>query len=406
MKTRYGVSPWIHEFPDTRRPAYPKLRGAQDVDVAIVGGGLTGCAVAYASAVAGMRTVVIEADRIGQGATGRSSGLLLPDPAPSFKETAALHGLRAARHIFEAWRRSALDAAALIRRLGIRAALDRVDVLTISTTATELSLRRDAEARAAAGVDGRWLTARPARDAARLDSDAAGALRLPDASILDPYRVCVGVAGAAVKRGAVIAEKTAMVKVRVSRKDVEIITDGGSVRANTVVVATGLPTAEFKPLRRHFTRRHTYFAMTEPVPAAVRKQLPVASLVVRDAEMPSHRVRWTRDDRLLVGGADQDEVPARQRDAALVQRTGQLMYELLKMYPAISGLMPAYGWDAAYGETADGLMYIGAHRNYPHHLFALGGRESVTGSFLAARMLARSIADAPAKGDEVFGWTR
>jgi hypothetical protein len=61
----------------------------------------------------------------------------------------------------------------------------------------------------------------------------------------------------------------------------------------------------------------------------------------------------------------------------------------------------------AYGETADGLMYAGAHRNYPHHLFALGGNpDSVTGAFLAARILSRAAAGAPAKGDEVFGWTR
>jgi glycine/D-amino acid oxidase-like deaminating enzyme len=404
MKTRYGRSPWIHEFPDTRRPTYPRLRGSQVADVVIVGGGLTGCATAYACAVAGLRAVVVEADRIGQSATGRSSGLLLPDPGPSFKAIAALHGLRAARQIFEAWRRSALDAAALIRRLGTKAGLDRADVLTIANDATEAALRRDAEARAAAGVDARWLKARQARDAARLD--AAGALRLSDAAIVDPYRVCLGLASAAIKRGAVFAEKTTMVNTRVSRKDVDVIVDGGSVRAQMVIVATGLPDAAFKPLRRHFTRCHTYFAMTEPVPASIRKQIPGASLVIRDAGSPSHRVRWTRDGRLIVGGADQGEVPARTRDATLVQRTGQLMYELLTMYPVISGLMPAYGWDAAYGETADGLMYIGAHRNYPRHLFALGGRDSLTGSFLAARMLARAAAGEPAKADDLFGWTR
>jgi glycine/D-amino acid oxidase-like deaminating enzyme len=83
------------------------------------------------------------------------------------------------------------------------------------------------------------------------------------------------------------------------------------------------------------------------------------------------------------------------------------MYELLKMYPVISGLMPQFGWDLTYGATMDGVMYIGPHRNYPHHLFALGGgRHSLTGAFLAARLLARAVAGAPAKGDEVFGWTR
>jgi glycine/D-amino acid oxidase-like deaminating enzyme len=91
----------------------------------------------------------------------------------------------------------------------------------------------------------------------------------------------------------------------------------------------------------------------------------------------------------------------------LVQRTGQLMYELLTMYPVIAGLRPEYGWELAYGRTADGLMYIGPHRNYPHHLFALGGSgDSVTGAFLAGRILSRASRGVIEKGDEVFGWTR
>ena len=128
---------------------------------------------------------------------------------------------------------------------------------------------------------------------------------------------------------------------------------------------------------------------------------------VADVRSPHHRIRFTDDHRILVSGADQDEMPARKRDAVLVQRTGQLMYELLTMYPSISGLMPEFGWDCAYGQTADGLPYIGPHRNFPRHLFALGGSgDSVTGAFLAARILARHLHGTPEKGDDVFGWTR
>jgi hypothetical protein len=66
-----------------------------------------------------------------------------------------------------------------------------------------------------------------------------------------------------------------------------------------------------------------------------------------------------------------------------------------------------FGWSAQYGETADGLMYIGAHRNYPRHLFALGGaNDSATGAFVAARVIVRALQDAQDKGDAVFGWTR
>ena len=59
------------------------------------------------------------------------------------------------------------------------------------------------------------------------------------------------------------------------------------------------------------------------------------------------------------------------------------------------------------GETADGLMYIGPHRNYPRHLFALGGGgDSITGAFLAARILVRALQDASEKDDGVWGFTR
>jgi glycine/D-amino acid oxidase-like deaminating enzyme len=183
--------------------------------------------------------------------------------------------------------------------------------------------------------------------------------------------------------------------------------DGGLIRADRVIVTTGSATPEFKSLRRHFKRRHTYCTLTEVVPAAIRKQVLPRALVLRDSAEFSHAVCWTRDDRLLVSGSDQDELPARKRDAALVQRTGELMYELLKMYPVISGLMPEYGWDLTHGVTVDGLPYIGAHRNFPRHLFALGGgRDSLTGAFLAARILARAVSGEPDKSDDVFGFTR
>jgi glycine/D-amino acid oxidase-like deaminating enzyme len=118
-------------------------------------------------------------------------------------------------------------------------------------------------------------------------------------------------------------------------------------------------------------------------------------------------VLWTHDGRLLAVGGEQDETPLRRRPDVLVQRTGQLMYETLTMYPAISGLRPEFGWEASYGATADGLVYIGPHRNYPRHLFALGGAaESMTGAFLAARVLTRAVQGAEQKADQVFGWTR
>jgi glycine/D-amino acid oxidase-like deaminating enzyme len=403
-KTRYGDSPWVLAFPDSRRPNHPRLRGEHECDVVIIGGGLTGVATANACATAGLSTIVIEAARIGAGSAGRSAGLLLPEPGPAFRDVAQLHGVRAARTMFDSWRRASLEAAALLRRLGIPCALQPLDTVTV--TREEKLLRREFDARTAAGIEARWLNQKQAGGGLRLD-DPTAALRAADAFALDPYRACLGLAAAARKRRAIFFERTPVKRVTFSRTGVQVLVDGGTVRAGTAVITTGTATAEFKALRRHFTRRESYLVMTEPVPAPIRKQILPAGLTLRDTMTPRHRVRWTADHRLLVAGGDQDETPARGKPAAIVERSMELMYTLLTMYPAILGLRPEFGWEMAYGDTADGLMYIGAHRNYPHHLFALGsGGDSVTGAFLAARILSRALAGAPAKGDDVFGWTR
>lgn len=404
-RTRYGISPWIHQFPDSRRPDFPRAKGELDRDVVIIGGGLTGCAVAYACAAAGVRSVVLEAQRVGQQSAGRSAGLLLPDPGPSFRELSQAHGLRAARLAFQSWRRASLDAVALLRRLGIKCGLDPQDALIVAARDNEKSVRRELDARVAAGLDATWLGPKQLSAAAALDG--AGAIKMRDAFGLDPYRACLGLAAAAVKRGASIYERTPITKVRVGRKLIEVIADGAIVRAQTVVVATGLATAEYRQLRRHFRARDAYLVLTEVMPASMRKAVGQRGATIGDARTPRHRIRFTDDDRILVGGADQAAAPARKRDAILVQRTGQLMYELLTMYPAISGLMPEYGWDLSYGETFDGLPYLGPHRNFPRHLFALGsGGHSVTGAFLAARILLRHLQGASEKADDVFSWTR
>jgi glycine/D-amino acid oxidase-like deaminating enzyme len=402
-KTRYGDSPWIRGFPDSRRPKHPRLRGDYNCDAVIIGAGLTGAATAFACASARLKTFVIDADRIGYGSAGRSIGLLLPEPGPAFRDVVQAHGLRAGRAVFESWRRASIEAAALVRRLAIPCHLTPLE--SIALTREEKALRREFDARIDAGLTAQWLAAKQVRP--RVHTEAAAALRTADAFAIDPYRACVGLAGAARKRGAKFFEHTRIQNVTFDKDGVEVCGDGLVVRARTAIVTTGSATAEFKPLRRHFTPRETYIVMTEPVPPAMRKQLLPPRVTLSDKLTLRHRVRWTADNRLVIAGGDQDEPAARNRATALVERTNELMYEFLTMYPAILGLRPEFGWSMAYGETADGLMYVGPHRNYPHHLFALGGSsESLTGAFLAARILARAATGAPAKGDDLLGWAR
>src|SRR5713101_2710276 len=118
--TQYGRSPWIDDFPKSRLPTYPRYRGGLKTSVVIVGGGLTGCATAYAFAAAGIKVALFEADRIGRGSSGASLGWISDDPGASFVEVEKTLGRRAARQAWHAWRRAALDFGALIRRLDLK----------------------------------------------------------------------------------------------------------------------------------------------------------------------------------------------------------------------------------------------------------------------------------------------
>jgi glycine/D-amino acid oxidase-like deaminating enzyme len=405
--TRYGRSPWLDGFPRSRVPAYPRHRGALQADAVIVGGGLTGCATAYALAMAGMKTVLLEASQIGRGNTAFSSGWISDDPGVSFANLEKTVGLRRARHAWQSWRRAALDFSALLRRLDVKCHLQSTPTVTVAANAEQLArLRKEQKARLAAGIETPFLTGRVIKAETALD--ASGGLRGRDSARLDPYRACVGLAGEARERGVKIFERSPVRRITFTRKHADVFTAGGAIRTRRVVVTIGMPTATlFRSLARHFWFRSTYLAMTEPIPARVRQQLGRRESTVRDSAEPPHIVQWVDDDRLMICGADAEAPPVRQRDKVIVQRTGQLMYEMSTLYPVISGIQPAYGWMADYARTDDGLPYIGAHRNFPHHLFAFGdSSRSVTGSYLASRILLRQCSGEMDPADEAFGFHR
>jgi glycine/D-amino acid oxidase-like deaminating enzyme len=397
---------FVDTFPKSRRPDYPRHRGDVRTGVVVIGGGLTGCACALSFATAGVKVVLLEANRIGSGGTGASAGLLRQDFDASFQDTAARHGLRAARHLWQTFRRSSLDFAAAVRRLGIRCDLADQDFFVFTRDGADAArrLKREYQARRDAGLDVTWLNGSALKREAAIDGD--GALKT-HGSVFDPYRACVGLAAAAAARGAEIFERTDVRRVRAGRKAVQIKTASGVITADAVVVATGAPIDDLRALRRHFVAREAYLVATQPLPAAVRRQVGKRASVLRDSAVPPHVLRWAKDDRVIFSGADQPPTPPRAKEKTLMQRAGQLMYELSTLYPAISGVQAEWAWDLVHQESADGLPLVGVHRNFPRHLFALGhGRHGAGVAWLAARVLVREFLGEESKGDELFGFSR
>ena len=397
---------WLDRVPARRRPSFPRLRTSLQTRVVIVGGGLTGVACAWSLSAARIPVILLERDHVGGAATAGTVGLVREDFDGLFGETVRQHGLRSARTLWQMMRRASLELPAALRRLGARVELAPRPLLDIAPAGREAAalIRRDYDARRAAGLDERWLT--PLNLRRETGVEGMGAIKTV-ASVLDPYRACVAMLKAAVSKGADVYERSEVLRIRARSRSVEVTTAAGMVSAESVIVAGGGTIRDLRQLQRHLRPRHAYGVVTAQLPGAVKRELGTRSATLRFGGVHPKFVQWLSEDRALVAGADQDPVPARGREQAVIQRSGQLMYELSLLFPAISGTPAEWGWWLPFDDTVDGLPYIGPHRNFPRHLFALGlGRHGAAASWLAARILLRHAAGEPAKGDDLFGFSR
>jgi glycine/D-amino acid oxidase-like deaminating enzyme len=402
----YGARYWAERTPASKRPKYPSCRGELTADVVVIGGGLTGAIAACVLARGGLDVVVVEADRVASGGTATGPGVVVPQPAPSFAATSAALGLRNARTAWKETRSAALELASALKRLGIRGdAAPAPLVVNAPTRDVAAALRREQAARKAAGLATPWQT--PAALAGLIGADTAGGFKLTETTALDPVRATLGFLRAAEAAGARIFEKSPVKRTRFTRTSATVVLADASIATAGIYVATARPGALFSQLRRHVREFDAYAVVTEPLTAPMKRESGRRTTVLTEAPETSHWLRWLKDDRAMFVGAPGPSVAPRLQDKVLVQRTGQLMYELSLRYPVISGLPARWSWTVPVTTTTDGLPWIGPHRNHPFHFFALAlGLHGEAFAWFAAKAALRHFTDAARREDAAFAFTR
>ena len=401
----YGARYWAERTPVSRRATYPAFRGPATADAVVIGGGLTGCMATSVLAAAGFDVIQLEANRLAQGSTAGGLGIIAPQPNVGFRELEGVVGRRIARIAFKESRRSALELASAIRRHDIRCDLIPVALGINARNKEEAeALRRERDARRDADLEAAHLSETAARGLVR--TDTAGALRLPDTFLFDPVRAALGFAEVAARRGARIFEQSPVKRTRFTRKTADVVLGSGTIRTRAIVVATGEPGTLFGQLRRHVRRDDGFVVVTDTLPAPARREIgPIEAVITEGGREP-----WVRplpEHRLMFAGASAKPAGPRAISKAVVQRTAQLMYELSVRYPPISGLPARWGWTVPIVTTPDGLPWIGAHRNYPFHFFAMAfGWQGDALGWGAARAAVRFLNGETRKEDEALGFVR
>ncbi len=353
----------------------------------MVGGGITGVSTAWMFARAGLRVGLVESARVGRGSTAASTALLMQEPDTDFVELARRYGVRRARRAWQLSRRATLGLIRTLDELDIACALAKRDSIYYATRVDSARrLRAELRQRTNAGLPGTWLDGEAL---GRLTGIAGtGAIRTHGNGQADPYRACLGLARAARREGARLFERSPVQRIETGRHGVAVVTRKGRLEADRVVIATGYATPFFKPLAASFRLLNTYVAATRRVTAAERQALGLGDVMLWDTARPYHYARWTADHRLLFGGGDRPRVTGRQRVRAFRDGVAGLREHFERLLPPLAAIDVEFAWEGLFATTPDGLPYIGPHRDYPRHLFALGyGGNGMTLGFLAARLL-------------------
>jgi len=356
-----ATSYWLRDAATPAVSEPPLAHGERlDVDVAIVGGGFTGLwtALALTDTDPTLRVVILEAESVAFGATGRNGG---------FCEASLTHGLaNGIRHFpdeLERLEREGIEnldgLIAFTRAHGIDCDLEETGTLAFADQAYQVDeFKAWVDEAAEHGEHLEFLDREAAQAEVHSPLWHAALLRPPGRDVLlDPVKLCRGLARVAMARGVRIHERTRVTTLTRRAGGVEVTTAAGAaVRAAQVVVATSAYSGWLPRLGWTFVPVYDYVLVSDPLAPEQREAIGWRGRQgLSDANNQFHYFRLTADDRILWGGYDAIHHFGSRVDPALDRRPQtfeKLEAQFFRAFPQLDGLRFPYRWGGAIDTTS------------------------------------------------------
>ncbi|WP_082351816.1 NAD(P)/FAD-dependent oxidoreductase [Cypionkella psychrotolerans] len=376
---------WYRRQAPSDIPLQPALNQRIETDVCIIGGGLAGLTTAYHLAKAGRQVAVVEARRIGWGASGRNGGFCSPGFSLGYEGIAARVGAAAAKDLFRMSVEGVQIVADNIRALGITAANPCPGILG--------AVRYNAGRGLADHRD--WLAREFDYQVAHLDRAALAehlsspryhqALHDQNAFHFDPLAYCLGVARAAEAAGAVIYETTSADKIEAAKGGWTVTTPQGRISAREVVVTTGGYTDRLVPdLHRAFLPIATYVMISRAAPELIASAIHTRSAIGDDRRAGDY-YRLVDDGKRVLWGGKITTRTTEPRDL------GKLLHQTMTdTYPQLAGLEIDTVWTGLMSYARHRMPQIGKLPSGLWHCTAFGGH-GMNATAIGGRVVAEGI---------------
>lgn len=368
--------------------SYPSLREDIETEILIVGGGITGSLMAHKCISEGYQTALIDRREIANGSTSATTSMLQYEIDVPLHELAKMIGDEGARANYWACYESIDALGSIVKATKCDCGFDKKESLYFAAYKKDMPmLQKEFEARKAAGLPVRWLTQEQIQNKYQLEHAFGGILSEQGGS-MDAFKFTHDLLKYNCKKGLKIFDKTDIKTTDYKQTGVTITTEfGNTIKAKKVIYCNGYESTEL--IKDKFVKLLSTYAIVGERQDTKPKQL--ANTLFWNTADPYLYMRTTDDHRILIGGEDEDFVDADKRDALICEKQKALQKKLKRLLPEYD-FRADFAWAGTFGETKDGLPYIGAHPNFPSCYFVLGfGGNGITFSVIGADMITKLL---------------